>query len=238
MTRIPVPQFVHRRAFTLIELLVVIAIIAAILFPVFQKVRENARRTSCLSNEKQLALGLTMYTQDYDEFVPPTAAYAADGVTVILWPDMINSYVGNKQLRLCPSDGTDKDNSYGLSELTFVDETDAYPQTLPTSSLAAFQTPSATVMLGELGVGAIGTGEQGDLTTPVKDAYKLTAPDVDLNDQYDARPAARHLGQANLAFMDGHVKSMRLEQFYVGQTPPDKWFCTDPDDAVNCHGSD
>ncbi len=230
-----------RRAFTLIELLVVIAIIAilaAILFPVFQKVRENARRTSCLSNEKQLALGLTLYTQDYDEFVPPTATYAADGTTVILWPDMINSYVGNKRLRLCPSDSTDKNNSYGLNELAFVDETDAYPQTVPASALAAFQTPAATVMLGELGVGTVGIGCQGDLTTPVVDAYKLTAPDVDLNDQYDARPAARHFGQANVAFMDGHVKSMRLEQFYVGQMPPDKWFCTNPDDAASCHGND
>ena len=239
------------QAFTLVELLVVVAIVAilaAILFPVFQKVRENARRTSCLSNEKQLALGLTMYTQDNDEFLPPTATYAADRVTVILWPDMIRSYVNSKPLRLCPSDTTDKNNSYGLSELTFVDETDAYPQTVPTSSLAAFQTPSATVMLGELGAGRIGPDQNtdctdpanncSDVTTPVTDAYKLTAPDVPLNDQYDARPAARHLGQADVAFMDGHAKSMRLEQFYVGQTPPDKWFCTNPDDAASCHGDD
>jgi len=60
----PKPQ---KRGFTLIELLVVIAIIAilaAILFPVFQKVRENARKTACLSNEKQIGLAMIQYSQD------------------------------------------------------------------------------------------------------------------------------------------------------------------------------
>ena len=89
-------------------------------------------------------------------------------------------------------------------------------------------------MIGELGVGVI--GNLGDVTTQRIGAYKLTAPDVDLNDQFDARPAARHFSRANLAFMDGHVKAMRLEQFYVGQTPPDKWFCADPDNAAGCVG--
>ena len=224
-----------RRAFTLIELLVVIAIVAilaAVLFPVFQRVRENARKTACLSNEKQLALGIALYTQDFDEFIPPTAVCAPDGVTVILWPALINSYVNNAQLRLCPSDSTDKLNSYGLNELNFVDETDA---AVPTLSLAAFQTPANTVMLGELGVGKI--GDLADITTPTLDAYKMTVPDTDMNDQYDARPSARHTSRANLAFMDGHVKSLRLEQFYTGQTPPDKWFCTNPENIADCHGN-
>jgi len=63
-----------KSGFTLIELLVVIAIIAilaSILFPVFARARENARRTSCLSNMKQIGLGLMQYTQDYDERYPP-----------------------------------------------------------------------------------------------------------------------------------------------------------------------
>src|SRR5213083_2078988 len=63
-----------RPAFTLIELLVVIAIIAilaAILFPVFAQAREKARMTACLSNMKQIGLGLQMYAQDYDETLPP-----------------------------------------------------------------------------------------------------------------------------------------------------------------------
>ena len=61
-------------------------------------------------------------------------------------------------------------------------------------------------------------------------------PDVDINDQFDARPAARHLGRANVGFMDGHVQALRLDQFYTGQTPPDKWFCTAPDSPSACAG--
>ena len=68
----------RNEGFTLIELLVVIAIIAilaSILFPVFARARENARRTSCLSNLKQLGLGAMMYVQDYDESYPLAQTY-------------------------------------------------------------------------------------------------------------------------------------------------------------------
>lgn len=202
----------QRRGFTLIELLVVVAIVsvlAAILFPVFQTVRENARRTTCQSNEKQLALGILLYAQGFDETLPPTQA--TDNT---LWPDLINPYVKNAQIRACPDDAGAA-NSYGLNELAFVDLTDEdHP---PVQTLAAFQTSSDTVMLGE-------TGTADDFQTPRENAFKLTVPDGDLNDPADARPAARHTSRADLAFMDGHVKALRLDQFYTGQTPPDKFF--------------
>ena len=106
-----------RRGFTLIELLVVIAIIAilaAILFPVFARAREKARQASCSSNVKQLALGISMYAQDYDEKNPgcyrDTTAAArgplSNSGTYWYWEDMILPYVGNEQVYLCPSDGS------------------------------------------------------------------------------------------------------------------------------------
>jgi prepilin-type N-terminal cleavage/methylation domain-containing protein len=65
----------RRYGFTLIELLVVIAIIAilaAILFPVFAQARESARKSSCLSNARQIGLAAMMYAQDWDEILPET----------------------------------------------------------------------------------------------------------------------------------------------------------------------
>lgn len=217
-------HFVLRRraaanGFTLIELLVVIAIIAilaAILFPVFAQAREKARQTMCASNARQIALGVLMYIQDYDETLAPIAVLSPTGAG-ILWPDLVAPYIKNDQVRRCPSDAQAKHNSYGLNEITFPDLTD--PSNLQTSiiTLAAFQTPSDTIMVGELGT-------QDDLKTDRPDAYKLTAPDYPLNDAADARPSARHTGRANLGLMDGHQKPFRLEQFYMNQTPPDRWF--------------
>ena len=101
-----------RRGFTLIELLVVIAIIAilaAILFPVFARAREKARQASCMSNLKQLGLGMMMYMQDYDSTLPynpvapapapaGTSYWAADRVYGVFMP-----YIKNDQLWICPT---------------------------------------------------------------------------------------------------------------------------------------
>jgi prepilin-type N-terminal cleavage/methylation domain-containing protein/prepilin-type processing-associated H-X9-DG protein len=87
--------------FTLIELLIVIAIIsllAAILFPVFVRARENARRASCQSNLKQIALGITQYIQDYDEMFP---SYSFNGTG---WAENIQPYVKSTQILQCPSE--------------------------------------------------------------------------------------------------------------------------------------
>jgi prepilin-type processing-associated H-X9-DG protein len=176
-----------------------------------------------------------MYSEDYDEMLPPT-----QNDSFVLWPDIIYSYVKNNQIRICLSDlgkptnpapvgrGLLPANTYGLNELTFVDDTDYLPgPPAPSPTLAAFQTPTATIMLGEMGT-------QDDLKTSRPNAFKLTAPDDSLNDQYDARPSARHFSRANVTFMDGHSKALRLDQFYTGQTPRDLWFCANPEDVNSC----
>ena len=100
----------EKRGFTLIELLVVIAIIAilaAILFPVFSRAREQARKTACLSNAKQLGLALMMYAQDWDETLPfwrtkchGDSRYPPGG---LFWTEQILPYVKNKDVFRCPS---------------------------------------------------------------------------------------------------------------------------------------
>src|SRR3712207_4026545 len=96
----------HRQpGFTLIELLVVIAIIAilaAILFPVFAQVREKARSTACLSNLKQIGMATRMYTQDYDDSLVPNYLWTS-GSTYQWWSDLLQPYVKNRDVFVCPS---------------------------------------------------------------------------------------------------------------------------------------
>jgi len=98
-----------KRGFTLIELLVVIAIIAilaAILFPVFSRAREQARKTACLSNMKQIGQALMMYVQDWDETFPYTTSCQAPGVGAATDQPQgkLHPYIKNVDVWTCPSE--------------------------------------------------------------------------------------------------------------------------------------
>jgi len=148
----------RKSAFTLIELLVVIAIIAilaAILFPVFAQAREKARQTACLSNEKQLGLGMIEYAQDYDECFPTglTGSVVGQG-----WGGQMYSYVKSKSVFTCPSDTSQVNPSpaYGTPTGDAVVSYGANEDILRISGLSIngnitkMTAPSVTVLLFEV----------------------------------------------------------------------------------------
>lgn len=135
-----------RRAFTLIELLVVIAIIAilaAILFPVFAQAREKARAISCVSNLKQIGLGIVMYSQDYDETLP--VAFPANppinggGQAVTPFESMIEPYTKNTDMWQCPSVQRKAAANYGLGNY-WDGKFNATPKTRTYSSVGRINT--------------------------------------------------------------------------------------------------
>ena len=141
--------------FTLIELLVVIAIIAilaAILFPVFQKVRENARRTACLSNTKQLGLAVMQYIQDADETYPNgNYNYNAIGG----WAGQIFPYVKSTGAYRCPDDyvvvaASDNPSSFGMNSNFGQQGNPSGGVPNVSRTLASMNSASRTVMLFEV----------------------------------------------------------------------------------------
>lgn len=199
------------------ELLVVIAIIAmlaALLLPALARAKQKGQQIACVNNSRQQALAVFMYAQDDQDILPPVAQNDANG-NQINWPALLDPYLKSQRTHLCPNDLLSRTNSYGLNELAFVDLTD--PGVDIPNRLAAFHMPVATVMLGDIGT-------DDDMKTPLPDTLKMTAPDGDLNDDEDARPAARHNQRCDLGYMDGHAEPMKLAQFYLNQNPADKWF--------------
>ena len=198
------------RGFTLIELLVVIAIIAilaAILFPAFARARENARRASCQSNLKQIALGVFQYKQDYDEKLP---LYHVSG-GYYGWADRIQPYIKSTQILQCPSEPSKESSTPNADNYT-----DYWINIMAIGqSDASFNGPASTVLIGD-GEGTNVTGawsrgggatECGGFATsdpiftcannPTTTLVKATLP---------PGGAHRHLTGANFAFADGHVK--------------------------------
>ncbi len=222
----------QRSGFTLIELLVVIAtiaILAAILFPVFARARENARRASCMSNMKQIGLGWNMYIQDYDENMV-TYAYPSfpGGVHAWQygWQAALYPYIRSTQVFICPSaykissvasNSCDPtyvsttafgSGSYGINYAYLARWTSAAP--LPAgqdirlidSNIAIIEKPSETVALTEI----TGLGSYGSTYYPSiwGSAYTSCGGST-----YGDQLGMWHFDGTNTLFTDGHVKWMK-----------------------------
>jgi prepilin-type N-terminal cleavage/methylation domain-containing protein/prepilin-type processing-associated H-X9-DG protein len=206
--------------FTLIELLVVIAIIAilaSILFPVFGRARENARRSSCQSNLKQIGLGFTQYMQDYDEMMPPTINVISPAFNLAPWHYVIQPYVKSYQLFKCPSNtstsalvntvsagalaagvpATGIPNSYqgnGGGGGTFTSSAGNRVMQFQNLAfpIAKFINPSTTIMVSE---------QAGPNNEPyVYNTNKVNGTEGTFTN---------HLTMTNFLFVDGHVKSLK-----------------------------
>lgn len=235
-----------KHGFTLIELLIVIAIItllAAILFPVFARVRENARRASCQSNMKQLGLSFIQYTQDYDEMYPPVFNTADSNFdfsfTRETWKTFIFPYVKNAQVYNCPSATSDTrpGNSENLNpNAEIVPGTTtpfaiSYgangppkyigPLPMSTSERSANQKivtvtqPASTILLQETS----GKPFHSDFVGTANYLFSVSSGSI-YYPNYSSLWCG-HLGTGNFLFCDGHVKSLKPTQTV---TPTCMWY--------------
>lgn len=192
-------QVRKRAGFTLIELLVVIAIIAilaAILLPVFARARENARKSTCQNNLKQIGTAMMQYTQDYDECF----GWLGGGHQLYNSPFIYLPYIKSQDVFHCPSDSNSPATQCACSYL--------FNNNIGNKNLASITQPSDLVigMEGVVGTGA--TRTTGDVLNGV--------PTYGLAEDYTiwisaARVAGstslvRHMDRSNLLYADGHVK--------------------------------
>jgi prepilin-type N-terminal cleavage/methylation domain-containing protein/prepilin-type processing-associated H-X9-DG protein len=221
-----------RKGFTLIELLVTVAIIsllAAILFPVFARARENARRASCSSNLKQMGLALMQYVQDYDETFPPSVANLHTtppggcwiSGTVWAWPQLLYPYEHTTDFYWCPSgNSTLIYGNYGANERVIANTSNGIPilkqpaivapahlyammdaGSYTVRSTVAVVTATKAVNYGSYfpGIGLLGSN------CVISPAASGKSIDFQLSDCQ----GGRHFGGVNMAFADGHVKWLK-----------------------------
>jgi prepilin-type N-terminal cleavage/methylation domain-containing protein/prepilin-type processing-associated H-X9-DG protein len=186
-----------KRGFTLIELLVVIAIIAilaAILFPVFARARENARRASCASNLKQIGIGLRMYVQDNDQWLP-RRQYS---LTVYPWNAAasrmgLSPYIKSSAVWVCPSNPAARIASNNSAF-------DGLPRSYAANDFSSDRGP-----FGE--TRAINWREIKQPSQVIMFTESATQTE-NYDIWYSSNTLFGHMGRTNFLFGDGHVKAM------------------------------
>jgi prepilin-type N-terminal cleavage/methylation domain-containing protein/prepilin-type processing-associated H-X9-DG protein len=228
-----------RTGFTLIELLVVIAIIAilaAILFPVFAQAREKARSATCLSNLKQMALGLRMYAQDYDELYPPhRMGTGAKWPQLYTWKAAIFPYLKNIEFQRCPSNAFNRVPKEG--ETNWVERGEPFPRSYCMNSAglndqifnarsdASVDRPAELIMICECRYGY-----------PNVHPAKETWSSFKYSDGWNPTPDSpqgvlqTHSGMSNFVFVDGHVKAIRpIQTVLIPSSARTMWTTNDPE---------